>query len=352
MKIALLAPPYLSVPPKKYGGTEKIVSLLADGLVELGHDVTLFATGDSQTREKLVIIFPEELGNSGLKKDDGLLPLIHYTECLRRQKEFDIIHNHGQYLAMFVCEFSKTPVVHTIHGSYYAGEIPEEKRQVLHAFKKHNFISISENQRGGMPDLNFVATVYNGIDLSQFSYTEKPRGDYLLWVGRIVAKKGPLEAIETAKKTNIPLVIAAAIDPADMPYYEKEIKPQIDGKFISYIGEINHHTSEELYGNALCTLFPITWHEPFGLVMVESMACGTPVIAYNIGSVPEIVVNGKTGFIVEIESGVEGLSHAVREISQIQRGDCRTHILENFTKEKMVEGYEKAYQQILNKSLK
>lgn len=349
MKIALLSPPYLSVPPKKYGGTEKIISLLADGLVDEGHDVTLFATGDSQSRAKLVSVFPEELGNSGLKKDDGLLPLIHYTECFRQQERFNIIHNHGQYLAMFLAEYSKIPVVHTIHGSYYPGEIPEEKRKVLQTFKNHAFISISDNQRGGMSDLNFVATVYNGIDVSQFKYTEKPRGDYLLWVGRIIAKKGPLAAIETAKKTNIPLVIAAAIDPADLPYYEKEIKPHIDGKFISYIGEINHHTTEELYGNALCTLFPVTWHEPFGLVMVESMACGTPVVAYNIGSVPEIVVNGKTGFIVEIESGAEGLSHAVREIGSIQRGDCRAHVLEQFTKEKMVKGYEKAYQQILNK---
>src|SRR3989338_3136973 len=348
MKIALLASPYLSVPPKKYGGTEKIVSLLADGLVELGHDVTLFATGDSQTRAKLISVFPSELGNSGLKKDDGLMPLIHYTECIRRKKEFDIIHNHGQYLAMFLAEYSKTPVVHTIHGSYYPEEIPEEKRKVLQTFKSHRFISISDNQRGGMSDLNFVATVYNGIDVSQFHYTEKPRGDYLLWVGRIIAKKGPLTAIETAKKTNIPLVIAAAIDPADMPYYEKEIKPHIDGKFISYIGEINHHTSEELYGNALCTLFPITWHEPFGLVMVESMACGTPVVAYNIGSVPEIIVSGKTGFIVEIESGVEGLSHAVRKIGSIQRGDCRAHVLEHFTKEKMVEGYEQVYKKVLD----
>lgn len=347
MKIALLAPPYLSVPPKKYGGTEKIVSLLADGLVERGHDVTLFATGDSETRAKLVSVFPEELGNSGLKKDDGLMPLIHYTQCLRRQKEFDIIHNHGQYLAMFLCEFSDTPIVHTIHGSYYPGEVPEEKRKVLTTFKNHRFVSISNNQRGGMPDLNFVTTVYNGIDTAQFNYTEKPRGDYLLWVGRIVAKKGPLPAIETAKKTNTPLVIAAAIDEADRPYYEKEIKPHIDGKFINYIGEINHNTSEELYGNAICTLFPITWHEPFGLVMVESMACGTPVIAYNIGSVPEIVVHGKTGFIVGILSGVEGMSHAVREIKDIQRGECRAHVLEHFTKEKMVEGYIEAYKKVL-----
>jgi len=141
MKIALLAPPYLSVPPKKYGGTEKIVSLLADGLVERGHDVTLFATGDSLTRAKLVSVFPSELGNSGLKKDDGLLPLIHYTSCIKKTLDFDIIHNHGQYLAMFPCDFSLVPVVHTIHGSYYPGEVPEEKRKVLEFFKHHHFVS-------------------------------------------------------------------------------------------------------------------------------------------------------------------------------------------------------------------
>lgn len=347
MKIAVLAPPYLSVPPKKYGGTEKIVSMLADGLVAAGHDVTLFATGDSVTQAKLVSIFPEGIGNSGLTKDDGLLPLIHYTECFRRAGEFDIIHNHGQYLAMFLAQFSNTPVVHTIHGSYYPGEVPEEKRKVLAAFKQHRFISISDNQRGGFPDLNFVATVYNGIDLSQFTYTEKPKGEYLLWVGRIVAKKGPLPAIETAKHLGLPLVIAAAIDPADMGYFEQFIKPHIDGDQISYIGEIQHDTSDKLYGNAIATLFPITWHEPFGLVMVESMACGTPVVAYNIGSVLEVVKEAKTGFIVDIERGVEGLVHATKRISEIQRGDCRSWVLERFSKEKMVAGYIEAYKKIL-----
>lgn len=347
MKIALLAPPYLSVPPKNYGGTEKIVSLLTDGLVERGHDVTLFATGDSVTRAKLVSIFPEGIGNSGLSKGDSHLPLLHYTECFRRQKEFDLIHNHAQYLAMFLAEFAQVPVIHTIHGSYYAGEVPEEKRKVLAAFKHHNFISISDNQRGGFPDLNFIDTVYNGLDTNLFNYVEKPKGDYLLWVGRIVAKKGCLEAIETAKKLKIPLVIAAAIDLQDLPYYEEVIKPHIDGKFISYIGEINHESADALYGNALCTLFPITWHEPFGLVMVESMICGTPVVAYNMGSVSEIVVHGKTGFVVDVDSGVNGLEHAVRNIGEIKRGDCRLHVVNNFSKEKMVEGYIEAYRKIL-----
>lgn len=348
MKIALLAPPYLSVPPKAYGGTEKIVSLLADGLVDRGHDVTLFATGDSESRAKLVSIFPKELGNSGFGKDLPYLPMIHYRECYKRASEFDIIHNHAQYLAMFQADLVKTPVVHTIHGSYYQGEIPDEKREVLKTFKNHNFVSISDNQRGGMSDLNFAGTVYNGIDVSKFDYIEKPKGDYLLWVGRIVAKKGLKEAIETAKILKFPLVVAAAIDPADKPYYEKEIKPHVDGKLISFIGEISHDSSSSLYGNALATLFPITWHEPFGLVMVESMICGTPVVAYNIGSVPEIIENGKTGFVVDLNVGIDGLVHAVREIKSIQRGDCKSRVIENFSKEKMVDGYIEVYKKILS----
>ena len=154
MKIALLAPPYLSVPPKAYGGTEKIVSLLADGLVDHGHDVTLFASGDSATRAKLHSIFPKELGNSGLNKGSALMPLLHYKECFKMASDFDIIHNHAQYLPMFLADFVKTPVVHTMHGSFYPGEVPEEKRKILSSFKNHYFISISDNQRGGMPELN------------------------------------------------------------------------------------------------------------------------------------------------------------------------------------------------------
>lgn len=347
MRIALLAPPYLSVPPVAYGGTEKIVSLLADGLVDAGHEVTLFATGDSLTRAKLSSIFPQGLGNSGLKKDDALMPLLHSLECYKRQKEFDIIHNHAQYLALFMADFLTTPVVHTIHGSFYPGELPQEKRMVLARFKHHNFVSISDNQRGGMPDLNYVSTVYNGLDPEEYHYVEKPEGDYLLWVGRIVEKKGPGTAIDVAQKMGIPLVIAAAIDPVDMPYFESAVKPRIDGKKVSYVGEMTQKTLDRLYGNALCTLFPITWHEPFGLVMIESMICGTPVVAYDIGSVTEIITHGKTGFTVPIGSGVEGLIHAVKEVRQIQRGDCRDEVKKRFTKEVMVEGYERVYEKLL-----
>ncbi|OGG07936.1 hypothetical protein A3D05_00080 [Candidatus Gottesmanbacteria bacterium RIFCSPHIGHO2_02_FULL_40_24] len=349
MKIALLAPPYLSVPPKAYGGTEKIVSLLADGLVERGHDVTLFATGDSQTRAKLVSVFAEELGNSGLAKGSALMPLLHFRECFRRAGEFELIHNHAQYIPMFLAELVKTPVVHTMHGSFYPGEVPEEKRRILETHKKQPFISISDNQRKGLPDLNFIGTVYNGLDVSEYTYVEKPRGDYLLWVGRITEKKGPGLAIEVAKRVKRQLVIAAAIDPVDVPFFEREVKPWIDGKQVNFVGELTHKTLDGLYGNAYCTLFPISWHEPFGLVMIESMICGTPVVAYNMGSVSEVIEDGKTGYVVDPASGADGFVHAVYEIDRIQRGDCRARVIEKFSKETMVSGYESVYKKILGK---
>lgn len=347
MKIALLAPPFLSVPPKAYGGTEKIVSLLADGLDDNGHDVTLFATGDSQTRAMLISVLPKELGNSGLNKGSALMPLLHFRECFKHADNFDLIHNHAQYIPMFLADFVNKPVVHTMHGSFYPGEVPEEKRNILMTFKNHRFVSISNNQRGGLPELNYVATVYNGLDTSEYTYVEKPRGEYFLWVGRITEKKGPLAAIEVAHKLNTPLVIAAAVDPIDRPYFDQTIKPEIDGKFVNFVGELTHESLDDLYGNAVCTLFPINWHEPFGLVMIESMACGTPVVAYDIGSVSEVIKDGTTGYIVEQESGVDGLVHAVREIGLIQRGDCRSWVVERFSKEAMVNGYIEAYKKIL-----
>ncbi|OGG13993.1 hypothetical protein A3D77_03340 [Candidatus Gottesmanbacteria bacterium RIFCSPHIGHO2_02_FULL_39_11] len=348
MRIALLAPPYLSVPPKGYGGTEKIVSLLAEGLVDLGHEVTLFATGDSQTRAKLDSIFPEGLGNSGLEKNNILLPLLHYTHCFKRQKDFDMIHNHAQFYAMPLAELSKTPVVHTLHGTLYAGEISPDKQKTVAMFGHQNFVSISNNQRLGFPELNYIKTVYNGLELSEYSYIEKPKGDYLLWVGRITPKKGPLPAIEVARKLGRPVVLAAAIDPADQSYFDHEIKPFIDGKNVNFIGELSHTGLNSIYGNAYVTLFPVSWHEPFGLVMIESMATGTPVVAYNIGSVPEVIKEGKTGFIVDPKQGVDGLVHAVKRIDSIQRGDCRTHVVDHFSKEMMVKGYVEAYEKILS----
>jgi len=343
MKIALLAPPYLPVPPVGYGGTERIVHFLAEGLVKKGHKVILFASGDSQTSAKLYSTFAKSLGNSGETKDKPLYPLLSYIDCFSRASDFDIIHNHAQYYAMFLADLVKTPVVHTIHGSFAKGEVPEDKRMTLERFRKHYFVSISFNQREPLPDLNWVETVYNGIDISEYPFSGK-KGDYLLWVGRITWKKGPVEAIEVAKRLKMKLKIAAVIDPVDQEFFEKEVAPLVDGKLIEFIGELPEKEKGSVYGNAYCTLYPIHWHEPFGLVMAESLACGTPVVAFNIGSVPEVVLDGKTGYVVE---DTRQMVEAVKKIETIDRALCRKVVEEKFTIEKMVEGYEKVYEKIL-----
>ena len=347
MRIAILAPPYLPVPPKQYGGTERIVSLLTEELVNRGHDVTLFASSDSVTSAKLVSVVGNALGNDGTKKTSALLPLLHIRECFRHEKEFDLIHNHAQYLSLFLAEHASIPVVHTWHGSYYEGEVPEEKRQVLRTFKDQKFISISNNQQLGMPELSYMGTVYNGLSLRDYPFHETS-GNYLLWVGRITEKKGPLVAIKTAKTLGIPIKMAAAIDPIDQPYFDTVIKPELDSSAVSFVGEISQRYMAELYGNAIATLYPVTWHEPFGLVMIESMASGTPVVAYNMGAVPEIVEDKKTGFVIPKEEGIEGLVHACQSIHTISRLACRQKVEQQFTVNAMVDSYEAIYQRLIS----
>jgi len=371
MRVAVLAPPYLPVPPPLYGGTEKIVSLLTEGLVAKGHDVTLFASGDSKTTAKLSSIFPVALGNSGLLKTDIEKPLAHYKACYDRAAEFDIIHSHGQYLSLAGSVGIQTPVVFTWHGSFYKGETPEEKRAMLQKYPLFNYISISFNQRGGMDDLHYVATVYNALNISEYRFVPQVKKEYLLWIGRMSPKKGAYEAILAAKKAGIRLEMAAAIDPIDRNYFEEKIKPLIDGKSVIYHGEIGHEALVELYGGAMATLYPISWHEPFGLVMTESMACGTPVIAYNIGSVPEIIRDGMTGFIIEEKvnesyesyksnksnttnliikkTGIEGLIEAIKCIGEIDRSACRKHVEDYFSKDRMIVEYISVYKILASK---
>ncbi|MBI2031781.1 MAG: glycosyltransferase family 4 protein [Candidatus Levybacteria bacterium] len=365
MKIAQLAPPWLSVPPSGYGGTELIVYYLTQGLVKRGHDVTLFASGDSKTDAKLFSIYPKSIGNNGELKNQPLSPMLHYIECFERASEFDIIHNHAQYYAMFLADLVKTPVVHTIHGSFSKEDVPQEdKRQTLMKFKNHNFISISDSQRRGLMNLNYIATVYNGIDPSEFQYSGE-KGKYLCWMGRITQKKGPQEALEIARILKIKLKMAGAVDPVEKEYCDNVLYPLIEElrkeNLIEYKEEIKRDEKADLYKDALCTLYPIHWEEPFGLVMAESMVCGTPVVAYNRGSVPELLRDGLTGFIIEPEDfegeskwiikkkGIEGLVEAIKRINEIDRKKCHEHVENNFTVGKMVDGYEKVYNQLINK---
>lgn len=376
MKIALLAPPYLPVPPPGYGGTERIVNQLTEGLVKRGHDVTLFAAGDSTTSAKLVPIVPKALGNTGTLKDHALIPMAAYTECFSRADEFEVIHNHAQYYGVILADLVKTPVVHTLHGTIAEGEVPEEKRRTLRQFADHHFVSISNDQRRGIPELNWVATVYNGTPVETYPFVEDPnrvlekdqlpptpslarRGrysGYLLWFGRITPKKGLIESIQAARKVGLPLKIAGVVDPIDQEFFERDVQPLLSGPDITLIGEVTKEKKMELYGHALATMYPISWHEPFGLVMTESMACGTPVVAYRRGSVPEIVADGETGYVVDPTKGIDGLADALQSLISLSsetykkmRRDSRKWVEDRFAVERMVGGYEEVYKKVVGR---
>ncbi|MBI2074667.1 MAG: glycosyltransferase family 4 protein [Candidatus Levybacteria bacterium] len=360
MRIAQIAPPWLPVPPPKYGGTELVVSYLTEELVRRGHEVTLFAPADSKTSANLFSSLPKSLRGRIDFKSKSLFPMLQYIECFARAGQFDMIHNHGQFETFFLAELIKTPVVHTIHGSYDGLTTSPDRMQTLTRFKNHNFVSISGAQRRGFPELNYAGTVFNGINIHEFNYSKK-KGNYLFWISRMAPDKGPIDAIKAAQKLKMELKISAAINSVNLEYYQNKVKPLIDGKLIKFNGEVAHKDKSKVYKNALCTLFPIHWEEPFGLVMIESMACGTPVIAYNRGSVSEVVRDGVTGFIIDPDNknrpkkgswvikkqGIAGLVEAVRRVGEIDRQMCRKHVEENFTVNRMVDRYEKIYEKIL-----
>ncbi len=351
MKIAILSTPYIAVPPVGYGGIELVVHNLTEKLVEKGHQVLLFATGDSLTKAKLAYYYPKAVGNNLEVKNNSLIivPHLHAFFKLIEKEDIDIIHNNCQYEAMFFCDLQKKPFIHTLHGAFYKNlkspsGLNELKRKILKMFKHHPFISISNNQRIGLPDLNYIKTIYNGINIEKFHLGDG-KGNYLAYLGRITPNKGVEVAIKIAKKLNIPLKIAAFVDKGDMDYFKNIILPQVN-KNIEFLGEIKSEKEKsEFFGRAKAFIFPIQWHEPFGLVMIEAMACGTPVIAFNKGSVPEVVVNNKTGFIVESE---EEMIEAIKKIDSIDRQECRKHVEKNFTVEKMVNDYLEAYKIVIN----
>lgn len=352
MNIALLSGPWIAVPPEGYGGIEVVVSHLAEGLVKRGHDVTVFATGDSHTSAHLSYYFDTARGNDWDVKENPYTLLFHLHEFFDvvRKKHVDIIHNHAQYIPQFFLDLQDTPFVHTLHGAFYEDLVApsgyiSEKRDVLKRFKSQPYVSISNKQREGMNDLNYIQTVYNGVDISHYSFTKQP-SNYLAWLGRITPNKGVDTAIHVAKKAGIPLKISAVVDETDREYFEKTIQPLLD-KDVEFIGQLK--TGEEksaFLGNAVATLFPIRWHEPFGLVMAESMACGTPVVGFNKGSVPEVVVHGKTGYVVETE---DDMVEAVGKIDAIDRQTCRNHVEKHFSVDAMVDGYVEVYEKVIAK---
>lgn len=343
MKIALLAPLEESVPPQKYGGTELIVYHLSQILAQK-HSVFLLATGDSKTKARLIPIFPQSLRKEKIAQDIKIRESLKYLGIAKVVKELskikvDIIHNHIGWRFLPFAQLFKAPVVTTLHGPLDVSY----QQFVYSQFKKLPFISISNSQRKPFK-LNYAATVYNGIDLKQFNLNEKPKEGYLAFLARMSPEKGPVQAIQVAKKAGAELRMAAKIDTVDREYFEKKVKPLIDNKQIKFLGEIKNEEKSNFLEGAKALLVPLQWEEPFGLFMIEAMACGTPVIALKRGSVPEIIKHNQTGFIVNT---VDQMATAVKKIDLIDRKKCRQWVEKNFTAEKMVSAYEKAYQKIL-----
>ena len=346
--LAQVAPSEERVPPPKYGGTELVVSNLTEELIKRGHQVTLLASGDSVTEARLVPIFKKAVrtdanigANPSKRRAAKLIEVARVINFLQQHK-FDIIHNHiDWHFLPFISLLNSTPIITSVHSS-----LDDNCQQfVYNAVPNENYVSISKNQRQPMPKLNFISNIYHGIQVNKFPFNSK-KGKYLAFLGRMSPEKGPLQAIQAAKKAKIPLVMAAKVDLADKEYFHKKIKPLIDGKSVKFIGEVNHRDKVKLLRNAAALLCLIQWEEPFGLVMIEALACGTPVIANNRGSVPEIIQNGKTGFIVK---NINEAVKAIHNIDQIDRYNCRRSAEEKFSVEKMAEKYEEVYYKLLKK---
>jgi glycosyltransferase involved in cell wall biosynthesis len=333
-RIAMLSPIAWRTPPQHYGPWEQVVSLLTEGLVERGVPVTLFATENSQTRAELRAICPV-----GYEEERTLDPKVweclHISGLFEQADEFDLIHNHFDFLPLTYSSLVSTPVVTTIHG-FSSPNI----RPVYRKYNRHtHFVSISDADRD--PDLDYVATVHHGIDLAQFTYRGRG-GDYLLFFGRIHNDKGTREAIAIAGKARLRLVIAGIVQ--DEEYYDREVAPHLDGDRVVYVGSAERNARDSLLGGAAALLHPIQFDEPFGLSVVEAMACGTPVVVFDRGSMREIVRDGETGFLVpDVDAAVD----AVRRVPEIARAACRRWVEERFSVDRMVEGYLRVYERIL-----
>lgn len=335
MKIAMLSPLSWRTPPRHYGPWENVVSLLTEQLVAMDVEVTLFATGDSHTAGKLAWVC-ERPYSEDASIDPKVWECLHIAEVFRRADEFDLIHNQFDFLPLTYSGFTHTPVVTTIHGF--------SSPAILPVYRKNNgqsyYVAISDADK--CPELDYIATIHHGIDLAQFPFREET-GDYLLFFGRIHSEKGVHEAIEVARRTGIRLVIAGIVQ--DQAYFKERVEPYIDGTIVEYIGSVGPEKRQQILGGALVLLHLIEFDEPFGLSVVESMACGTPVIAYGRGSMPELIRDGSTGFIV---ADVDSAQQAVGKIDSLDRRACRDEVEQRFTCQRMAREYLQVYQKILD----
>lgn len=340
MRIAQVAPLYESVPPRLYGGTERVVSWLTERLVALGHEVTLFASGDSVTNARLI-----PACKKALRLDpDCVDPLPHHIlmleDVFEQADDFDLIHFHIDYLHFPRCRHDGIQSLTTLHGRL---DIPD-LAPLYKKFRKLPLVSISNAQRKPLPWANWIATVQHGMPSSALAVNQSP-GKYVAFLGRVSSEKGLDRAIEIAIRSQRPLKIAAKIDRADQEYFDAKIKPLLKHPLIEFVGEIGNSEKGDFLGNAAALLFPIEWPEPFGIVMIEAMACGTPVIAYPFGSVPEIIAEGVNGFVV---GSIDEAVHAVQRIDNIDRRRCREHFELKFTDDRMTKNYLNIYQQLIH----
>jgi glycosyltransferase involved in cell wall biosynthesis len=335
MRIAQVAPLAEAVPPKLYGGTERVVAYLTDALVELGHDVTLFASGDSATKATLSPIWPRALRLDPDVKDPFVPMFMQLETVARRAHEFDVIHSHLDYFGYPLLRRLGTPSITTLHGRLDLPELPPLYR----LYGDIPVVSISNSQRAPLPEANFVATVLHGLPQNLLSKGEG-RGGYLAFLGRVSPEKAPDAAIRIAARAGIPIKIAAKVDRIDQEYFKTTVEPLLEQGDVEFIGEIREDQKQEFLGNAAGLLFPIAWREPFGLVMIEAMACGTPVIAFENGSVPEVLEDAVTGFIVHTE---DQAVKAVGRIGTLDRARIRGEFERRFTAQRMAQNYVRLY---------
>jgi glycosyltransferase involved in cell wall biosynthesis len=336
MKIAMLSPIAWRTPPRHYGPWENVVSLLTEGLVDRGVDVTLFATGDSRTRGRLQSVCPR-----GYEEDGELLPKVweclHISAVFEQGDAFDLIHNHFDYLPLTYSGMTRTPLLTTIHGF--------SSPKILPVYQKYNrrthFVAISRADRS--PLLDYIATIHHGIDLNQFTFRPE-HGEYLLFFGRIHPEKGTAECIQVARRTGMRLVMAGIVQ--DRDYFETRVKPLVDDRRVVYAGSAGPRQRDRLLGGAYALLHPIGFDEPFGLSVVEAMACGTPVVAFNRGSMPEVIRHGTTGYLV---ADLEEMIRRVPEVRGLDRRLCRRWVEQRFSVERMVESYIEVYREIIQK---
>ncbi len=337
MRIAMISPLEMRVPPVGYGGTELVVSLLTEGLVRAGHEVTLFASGDSETAAALVPGAPRFLRGSSRHK--GILELLNVVRALERAGQFDIIHNHTALEGMATAGLVSTPMLTTLHGGM------DGDWRLLLAHYRGWFNAISHSALALLPPKErCVGVIHNAIDVPSYPFNPGAREDFVLFLSRMSPEKGPDLAIEVARRSGVRVVLAGNVDACDREFFETRVRPAVDGRQIEYRGEADYRAKRELLSRARCLLAPITWEEPFGLFMAEANACGTPVVAMRRGAAPEVIADGETGYLVD---SVEEMCAALGRVEAIEARACRAHVERHFSAERMVRDYLAAYRRVL-----